>query len=137
MGIPPRPPVSPRMTNFNTLMGPSSMPLPSSFGAGAFTTDIDLPAGQPIWLQTIALGNTTAEFYSGETVYYILEHSAADRSASVVFGGIGTFTATMTVQRGTTNFNYQISGAISCLTINKSVKAACTAWQTIFTANLS
>jgi hypothetical protein len=136
-------PVATCLTDFSNLMSPNTMPLPlpsadpNIFTACAFQTGIPLPAGQSNWLQTIVFGTTSEELYSGEPVYYVLLYSSADGSTGAVLGGQGTFTATTTVQGTTTTFNYQISGPINCLTINNSVTAACTAWQTTFTANVS
>jgi hypothetical protein len=119
-------------------MSPNTLPLPTAgFEACAFLGYIPLPTGQSNWLETVALGTPTAELYSGEDVYYVLQYGSADGSTNMVLGGKGTFTATTTVQGTTTLFNYQISGPIGCLTINNSMSAACTAWQTTFTANVN
>lgn len=133
-------PVDTCATDFTNLMSPNTMPLPSAglvFSACALSTDIAMPTGQSNWLETIVLGTPTTELYSGEAVYYVLEYDSADGSTSVVLGGKGTFSSSTTVQGSTTTFNYQISGPIGCLTINGSVTAACTGWQTTFTASVN
>jgi hypothetical protein len=130
-------PVSPCMTDFDNLVPPDSMTLPSSFGSCAYTTGIPLPQGQSNWLQTIVMGTTTADLYSGEAVSYVLMDNSADGTTSVVLGGNGTFTSTTTVENGTTNFSYTITGQLNCLSFNNSTTdAACAAWHTTFTANL-
>lgn len=128
-------PVGPCSTDFTNLMNPNTMPLPTAgFNACAFLGNIPLPTGPSNWLETVALGTPTTELYPGEAVYYVLQFASADGFTNMVLGGKGTFTATTTVQGTTTHFNYQISGPIGCLTINNSMSAACTAWQTTLTA---
>jgi hypothetical protein len=130
-------PVGPCMTDFNNLVPPSSMPLPTGFGSCAFVTDIPLPQGQSNWLQTVVLGTTTAQLYSGEAVSYVLMDNSADGSTSVVLGGNGIFTSTTTVANGTTTFTYSMTGQLNCLSLNNSTTdAVCTAWHTTFTASL-
>jgi hypothetical protein len=129
--------VNPCMTDFDNLAPSTSMPLPNGFGSCAYITDIPLPAGQSNWLQTIIMGTTTAELYSGEAVSYVLMEDSADGSTSVVLGGNGTFTSAASTENGTTNFTFTITGQLNCLSFNNSsTDAACAAWKTTFTANL-
>lgn len=132
-------PTGPCATDFANLMNPNTMPLPASFGSCAESTNIPLPAGQSNWLQTIETGAITAILRpnDADSVYYVLQYATADGSTSVTLGGSGTLTATTTVASGTTKFKYQISGALNCLTINNTITAACTAWQTTMTATLA
>jgi hypothetical protein len=132
-------PTGPCATDFANLTNPNTMPLPASFGSCAVSTNIQLPAGQSNWLQTIDMGAITAILRpnDGDSVYYVLQYDMADGSTSVTLGGSGTFTATTTVANGTTKFNYQISGPLNCLTINNAITAACTDWHTTFTATLA
>jgi hypothetical protein len=130
-------PVTPCATEFSTLASPNTIPIPA-FQACADVGGIPLPQGQSNWFDTVVLGITTTELYNGETVSYILRNSSADGSTTTVLGGTGAFSATTTTSgNGTTTFNYQITGPINCLTINSSITAGCTAWQTTFTANLN
>ena len=129
-------PVTPCATEFSTLASPNTMTIPA-FQACADVGGIPLPQGQSNWFDTIVLGIQTTELYNGEAVSYILRNSSADGSTRVVLGGTGTFSATTTTSgNGSTTFNYQITGPISCLSINGSITAFCTGWQTTLSANL-
>jgi hypothetical protein len=125
------------LSDFATLMSPNTMKLPGAFLACADSTDIPLPAGQSMWLQTAVMGTTTADLYSGEPVYYVLQYNSADGSTIALLGGEGTFTSSTTTANGTTSFTYQVSGPIDCLTINSSITSSCNAWHTTFTATLN
>lgn len=121
--------ITPCTTNFNTLMAPNTFQ--TSLNACAQDTDIPLPAGQANWIETLIIGTSTTQLYSGETVYYALRVSSADGSSGGTFSGTGSFTSTTTVSGTTTSFSYQISGPLNCVTFDGG---SCDGWSTTLTA---
>lgn len=104
------------ISDFNNLLLPNSLQIVPQ----ACSLKTDIPAGTNTnWIQTMILGTTTEQLFSGETVTYVIVVQGDAGTESAILSGTGTF------------MNNQISGTLNCVSLGG---VSCDGWTTNFTA---